>query len=129
MAAADLEEITRLAGPVPRTGQASEKAALMGPARFSQSASKPLAVPKPGGTVPTVSQVNHSSSSGSDQATSAPWLLLRWMFVALLIYLLPFILITVDEVVLHTNYFSKHLPAGAGDVMRAVYPFSSIFAD
>ena len=51
------------------------------------------------------------------------------MFVALLIYLLPFIVITVDEVVLHTNYFSKHLPGWVGDVVRAVYPFYTVFGD
>ncbi|MBS0265803.1 MAG: hypothetical protein JSS02_27980 [Planctomycetes bacterium] len=49
--------------------------------------------------------------------------------LALVLYSLPFIALTVDEVVLHTNWFSKHLPAWVGDVMRTVYPFSALFGD
>ena len=72
--------------------------------------------------------VDHRSSPEGKQATLASSLL-WWMFIALLIYLLPFIALTVDEVVLCTNWFSKHLPPWFGDGMRALYPFFRIFAD
>ena len=95
-------------------------------ARPARTGPKHLAVPHPGDTVDTVRYGNQHSSPEGKQATSS---LLWWMFVALLIYLLPFIALTVDEVVLHTNWFSKDLPPWFGDVMRALYPFSVVFAD
>ncbi len=90
---------------------------------------KHLAVQRAGDTVATVRHVNQNSSSGGRKATSAARSFLWWMSVALLIYLLPFIVLTMDEVILHTNWFSKHLPAWCGDVMRGLYPFSRIFGD
>ena len=102
------------------------------PVRLASQASaggvKHLVVQHPGDTVDAVCHVIHNSSPEGKRATLARSLL-WWMFVALLIYFLPFIALTVDEVVLHTNWFSKYLPAWFGDVMRAVYPFSRIFAD
>lgn len=36
-------------------------------------------------------------------------------------YLLPFVAVTIDERVLKTFWFSRHLPSEVGDVMRVIY--------
>ena len=73
--------------------------------------------------------MNQKPQADDEQRGPAAQPVLWWVVVALLVYLLPFLVLTVDEVVLHTNWFSKHLPAWAGDVMRALYPFHRIFGD
>lgn len=51
-----------------------------------------------------------------------------WWFVgAVALYFLPFIVITIDEKLLKTFWFSHHLPAWAGDVLRTIYPFYRLF--
>jgi len=72
---------------------------------------------------------NNKPGADDKQSGRATHFLLWWAFAAFVIYLLPFIALTIDEVVLHTNWFSKHLPAWAGEVMRAAYPFHRIFSD
>lgn len=52
-----------------------------------------------------------------------------WMCLAfaLVIYLLPFVAIAIDERVLKTYWFSHHLPNQAGEVFHALYPFYKLF--
>ena len=48
-----------------------------------------------------------------------------WVAAAVIIYLLPFIAVMIDERVLKTYWFYHHLPlsGGAVDMLRAIYPF------
>ena len=57
------------------------------------------------------------------------WSLLKWGPVVVAVYLLPLLLIVVDEWVLKTNWFHRHLPPFFGDFFRALYPFMWIFGD
>lgn len=57
------------------------------------------------------------------------WSLLKWGSVVVAVYLLPLLLIVVDEFVLRSNWFSRHLPPFFGDLFRALYPFMRILGD
>ena len=51
---------------------------------------------------------------------------LLWLVPTL--YLLPLLAIFVDECVLHTMWFSGHLPGWIGPVFRTLYPFYLVLA-
>jgi type VI protein secretion system component VasK len=51
------------------------------------------------------------------------------MLVATALYILVFLAIFMDEIVWHSNWFSRNLPGWFGPVIRTLYPFSRIFGD
>jgi len=51
-----------------------------------------------------------------------------WLVVgAVAVYLIPFIVVMIDERILKTFWLSHHSPAWLTDVMRAIYPFWKLF--
>ena len=66
-----------------------------------------------------------SKSSDDSGLRASVWS--KWLMVALIIYILPFVAIAIDEEVLKTFWFSHHLPDKVGDVLRAIYPFYRLF--
>jgi hypothetical protein len=61
----------------------------------------------------------------SGRGAAWPW----WVAAAVIIYLLPFLVLWMDERVLKTYWLSHHLHLsdGTADVLRTIYPFYQWF--
>jgi hypothetical protein len=71
--------------------------------------------------------MNRQPGESDDRTTRGLGTALLCALGLLVVYLLPFVTIMIDEFVLGTNWFSRHLPDSVGDVMRTIYPFHKYF--
>ncbi len=69
-----------------------------------------------------------SPDSEERRPGEAVWIrLLEWFGILSGIYIMPFVVVFIDEFVLRTYWFVNHLPAGMEGIFRAVYPFHRLF--
>ena len=59
----------------------------------------------------------------TEKQNGAGWPMLCGLLTVLGLYLVPFIVIVIDEKLLGTNWYYEHLPEWAVEVLRTIYPF------
>ncbi len=72
--------------------------------------------------------VNQEARPDNPQTHSGGSSLLWWVVGAAAIYVVPFVMVMIDERILKTFWFSHHSPEWMSDFMRAIYPFWKVFA-
>ena len=69
-----------------------------------------------------IKRMSDTSDIDKIKKASGARLIFSWLGVLFCIYLLPLIVILIDEGILHTNWIYNHSPAWLVDTIRAVYP-------